>query len=250
MTSLLYILFSCNLPPITVEPHWYDPFRTISWCQFSRLITQKMTQYSYASFYMLIRPRKTQSFTTNVQHVAKLRLYDTLHPMWTRKGMRHAQSRAVDTSHSSFPAVLAGPCRIKMLPCTQLPLSIPANLFTGCCTSHSQLYIIAISIFTYLFESACGVVLLKAFCMLLKGNTSNASPYPATGGTKWAPCFALPALYFGAAHQLDFVLVFRRRLRKPRNRKMTKRVSGCLGPTSLVYVGVSWCNDSLTLRLT
>lgn len=52
MTSLLYVLFSCKLPPITVEPHWYDPFRTISWCQCSRLRTQKkkMTQYSYASF--------------------------------------------------------------------------------------------------------------------------------------------------------------------------------------------------------
>lgn len=151
-------------------------------------------------FYVLICSWKAQSFTTNVQHITKLRLYDTLHPMWTRKGMRHARSRAVDTSHSSFPTVLAGPCCIKMPPCTQLPLPIPANLFTGCCTSHSQLYIIAISTFTYLFESACGVVLLKAFCMLLKGNTSIASPYPAAGGIKWASCFALPALYFGGAH--------------------------------------------------
>lgn len=151
-------------------------------------------------FYVLIRSWKAQSFTTNVQHITKLRLYDTLHPMWTRKGMRHARSRAVDTSHSSFPTVLVGPCCIKMPPCTQLPLPILANLFTGCCTSHSQLYIIAISTFTYLFESACGVVLLKAFCMLLKGNTSIASPYPAAGGIKWASCFALPALYFGGAH--------------------------------------------------
>lgn len=113
-------------------------------------------------------------------------------------------SRTVAGRRSSFPAVLAHPCHVKMAAHT---VAYSGNSESGWSSQAAFTAIttncIAISIFTYLCHRVCGVVLSKAHSTLLKDNP-NALPFAAPGGAKWGSCFAMAASYSGKDHPLDF----------------------------------------------
>lgn len=156
--------------------------RLISWHQRVRSRTQKITEYRYASFFLLNAFPENTFFrhqclvhhrTAIVRYVNKKRRKHV-----TRKGARdrEQQSPAPAASSQYSPNRLARPSRLRMPARTQFsimvapksPPGLPFAAFTVTAANP-----IAMSIFTYLFHRALGIVPLEVYCMLLIGDKPN-----------------------------------------------------------------------------
>lgn len=134
-------------------------FRTISQCQRPQSRTQKMSQYSYASFLLVNTFPKHTTFR-HQRSVCRLTaivkcVFWPLDPMRTTKGAMHARSRVAGARNSSYPVALIRPSQVKMQPLTRFPVPGPANIFQVVAIHRYRRQ--PFCVFTHLFHGACGI---------------------------------------------------------------------------------------------